>query len=242
MPEAHVPSSPRSTARVAVLVAVAVILCGALLLFASFLLHKERAVVGTPGPRPEFTGTEFTVPAHQRACMSSITLAPEARIAQLELREPSGGAHGSPPIDVLLAGAGYRALAQLPAEQSEGRVEVPIRPPRNSLIGTVCIINRGTSAAVLAGSREPRSRQRSMLTIGGRPTSGDIALTFLESRQRSRLGRVDEVFTHASNLTDHLIPVWVIWILSVATLLGVPIGTVAAFYRALREDELATSP
>ena len=68
---------------------------------------------------------------------------------------------------------------------------------------------------------------------------GDISLTFLDTRPHSLLGRAGTIFEHASNLTDNLIPVWLIWILAVLILFGVPLGMLAAFYWALREDEAA---
>jgi hypothetical protein len=239
MAEARTPMPPRSPARTAAVVASAVILCGAVVLFASYLLHRERPLVGTPAPRALFKATVFTLPPHQPACMSAITLPPNGGTLQFELREVPGGAHGSPPIDALLRAPGYRALAHLPGEQPEGVVELPIRPPPHYGIGSVCLINSGTSAAALAGSTEARSVSRSTLTINSKPVAGDIALTFLSNHRKSRLSRVGEVFDHASNLTDHLIPVWLIWILAISVLLTVPIGTVSLFHRALREDEVA---
>jgi hypothetical protein len=128
---------------------------------------------------------------------------------------------------------------RVPGEQGEGEVQVAVRPPRRYVIGSACLINRGSTPAALLGSTEPRSISRAKLFLDGKPTAGDIALTFLDSRRKSRLSRLAEVFGHASNLTDHLIPVWLIWLLAICTLLSVPAATVALFHRALREDERA---
>lgn len=227
------------TPRAAGTVIAGVVVLGLLVSFTSYLLHKERPLAGTPAPRALFKATLFTIPAHGRACMSDTTLPPNGRILQLELGEVSGGAHGNPPIDALLTAPGYSELAHLPSEQGEGAVQLPIRPPPHYVVGSVCLINRGGTPAGLAGSTEPRSISRSMLTINGKGAAGDIALTFLDSRPQSRLSRLGEVFGHASNLTDHLIPVWLVWIIAVTALLAVPVATVAFFRRALREDEIA---
>jgi hypothetical protein len=236
MPEPRTPRAWRSTAAIAAAVAAAASLCGALLLFGSYLLHKEQPVVGTPGPRAAFTSSEFSIAARQRACMSAITIPSQARVAQLELRQ-AASARGGPVLDLLLSGPDYEARETLPSEQAEGPVQVPIRAPRRTLIGSVCLINRGHATAVLVGSAESRSRSRSTLTIAGRRTAGNIALTFLGARRRSRLARLGEAFEHASHLTDDLLPAWLIWVLAVATLLAVPIATVAVVRRALLEDE-----
>jgi hypothetical protein len=238
MADTSPPNNARSPVRAAA-VCAAVVVLGLLVLFASYLLHSERPIAGTPAPRALFKATLFTIPAHGRACMSSTTLPPNGRLLQLELGEVSGGPHGSPPLDVLLTAPGYRELAHLPGEQSEGSAQLAIRPPRRYVIGSVCLLNMGNTPAGLVGSTEARSTSRSKLTINGKPTEGDIALTFLNSHRQSRLSRLGEVFGHASNLTDHLVPVWLVWILALATLVLVPIGTVLAVRRALAEDEAA---
>jgi hypothetical protein len=224
-------------ARNAALVLAAVAVVGLLALFASYLLHKERPVAGTPAPRALFTATHFTIPARGSACMSSLTLPPSGRILALELGEAVSEARGSPPLEVLLTAPGYRAVAHVPGEQAEGEVQVPVRPPPRYLIGSACLMNRGSTPAALLGSTEPRSASRVKLVVNGKPTDGDIALTFFSSRRESRLSRLGQVFGRASNLTDHLIPVWLVWTLAITVLLAIPTATVAMFRRAVREDE-----
>ena len=233
-------SSPvaSGSARAAAALAAAVIVAGALLLLGFYLLHKEKPIAGTPAPRALFHATTFTLHPHQSACMSSITLPPNGRTLQLLLGESSSGS-GSPPIDVALSAPGYRSTAEVQGGQSEGQAQVAVHPPRHFVIGTVCLTNRGTSPALLVGSTELRSRTRSKLTIGGRPVAGDVALTFVDNKSRTRLSRVGEAFEHASNLTDRLIPAWLVWTIAVLVALSVPIGAIVFFQRALREDEVA---
>lgn len=226
------------SARAAAALAAAVIVAGALLLLGSYLLHHEKPIAGTPAPRALFSATTFTLHPQQTACMTSVTLPPSGRTLQLLLGESSSG-KGGPPIDVLLSAPGYHSTARLPAGESEGQAQVAVRPPRHFVIGSACLTNRGTSSAVLVGSIEQRSRTRSKLTIDGRPVAGDIALTFVDSKSKTRLSRLGEAFEHASNLTDQLIPVWLVWIIAVLALLSVPAATVLLIQRALREDEAA---
>jgi len=112
-------------------------------------------------------------------------------------------------------------------------------PPDHALIGTACFTNRGATTVLLAGSTEPRTISRSVTIIGGKQVVGDISLAFIDNRPRSLMERLDEVFGHASNLTDHLVPVWLIWTLTILVAVGVPTGVVLAFYRALQQDEVA---
>jgi hypothetical protein len=217
--------------------ATSVIAAGVLLLLGFYLLHKEKPIAGTPAPRALFKSTVFTLVPHQRACMTPVTFPPHGDLMQFELREVPGSVHGVPPVEAILSAPGYQATATLPAEEPEGVVGLPIEPPPHYVIGSVCLVNRGTSAVGLAGSTEARSVSRVKLTIDGRPAGGDIAVTFVKNRPQTRLSRISEVFEHASNLTDRLIPPWLIWLLALAALCAVPVGTVASIHRALREDE-----
>lgn len=92
---------------------------------------------------------------------------------------------------------------------------------------------------LLSGTVEPRTVARSATSIDGKTVVGDIALTFLADRQRSLLDRLGEIFGHISVMTDHLLPVGLIWLLAVLVALGVPCAAVAALYLSLREDEPA---
>jgi hypothetical protein len=241
MPESTADNAPRRRlARPAALTA-GIILLGALVVLVPYWLGKPKAIASAPTPRALFEHAEFALPAHQRACMSSITITPTSQIAQFGVHEAVGSTSGSPPIDVLLDAPGYHTVAHLPAAQ-EGQTELRITPPPHAVIGTVCFLNTGTSTARFDGSREPRGTARAVLTLGGKAATGDIALTFLSTHQNTRLARLGEVFDHASNLTDRLIPPWLIWILAVLGVLVIPIAIVLAFNRALQEDDLAARP
>jgi len=180
---------------------------------------------------------EFSVPPRQQACMESVAVEPSSDIAEFQLWPTKAGPRGGPPVELVLSASGYRGVVHVPGGYPGGAVTLPFTPPAHTLIVTACFINRGRSTVLLTGTSEPRTVARSATRIDGRSVVGDIALTFLENRERSLLDQLGEVFGHASVLTDHLLPVWLIWLLAVLVALGVPVGAVAAFYLALREDE-----
>ncbi len=97
-------------------------------------------------------------------------------------------------------------------------------------------MNRGAQTALLAGTTEAHVVPRSALTIAGVPTAGAVSLQFLIARPRSLLDRVGQIFGHASNLSDGLVPEWLVWLLALLIVLCVPLATVAALYLALSED------
>jgi hypothetical protein len=291
MRERRHPSRQRP-AKVAALLAATIIIIGGGFLFAPYLLFQKpstvASVVDTQTPHALIKNTAFMLPAHQRACLSSVTVTPNSRLARFQPNPVSGAKHGGPPLALLLSAPGYRTVGQLEggyegseggkgrekpkrAESSEERalsertarvpregeavpeygekerriIEwqfIPITPPHAPVIGTACFINEGRTPVLLDGTSESRLASRSTMTIGGSRAVGTVELTFLDERHRARLSHVGEVFEHASNLTDRLVPVWLIWIITVAAILAIPAGIVAAFYRGLREDEVAEAP
>jgi hypothetical protein len=146
-----------------------------------------------------------------------------------------------PPIELVLRGSGYESRTRLGARYAGGRATLPIVAPRHSLVGTACFANRSKETVRLDGTAEPRTTSRSATRVDGRLVPGDIALAFLDSRRSSLLDRSAEIFDHASNLTDHLVPAWLIWTLAVLVAVGVPVATMAAFYLSLKQDGAASA-
>jgi hypothetical protein len=226
-------STPRSVA----LFAVALFVAGAAAFFGPPLIHKHRAIIETAGPPPLFALGEFQVAAGQQACMEKVSLLPHGDVAQFLLPGTSRASGASAAIELVLTAPGYVARAQLPPGHPGGPVALPISAPSHSELGTVCLVNRGPGVLVLLGSKEARSFPRSQLVIAGTSVVGELSLAFLESHTHSLLERVGTVFSHASNLTEHLIPVWLIWILAAVFALGLPAAMLGAFYLSLAQDE-----
>jgi hypothetical protein len=120
-------------------------------------------------------------------------------------------------------------------------VSLPIKPPSRAQVGQACFVNEGHTAVNLIGTTEPRTVAREATTIDAKAVPGDIALTFLAAQPESYLAGLHEVFDHASNLTDRLIPAWLIWLLAVLIAFGVPAAVLAALFLALSEDEQAAT-
>jgi hypothetical protein len=219
----------------------ALILAGALLWFRPYLTAKRPVVAEVPAPAALFVVTEFSLPPGAQACMSTVTVTPQSQVASFQLRPAKPTPSGGPPVDLVLSAPGYRSVLAVPGGYPGGSVALPITPPKRPEIGTACFVNKGRSTVLLPGTTEPRTVSRSGTLINGKSVVGDIALSFLASTPQSLLDRLGEVFGHASNLTDHLAPAWLIWVLAVLVAFCVPIGIVAAFFIAMRESEAASA-
>ncbi len=241
MPRRIPPVGRPRPAALATALAAAVVLVGALVWFRPFLTQKQVSVSTAPAPSALTVLTQFDLAPGQQACMASVAVEPNSLAAEFELHPAKAGPQGGPPVALVLSATGYRSVSQLAAGYPGGLATIPMTPPRHSLLATVCFVDRGDTAVLLSGSSEARTISRSPTTVAGSSVVGDIALTFLDTHPSSLLERAGTIFGHASNLTDHLIPVWLIWILAVLVLCGVPLGILAAFYGALREDEAAAA-
>jgi hypothetical protein len=227
------PSAPAAAA-----LSVALLLVGALVWFVPFLTTAHQPVAEVPAPAALSVLTPFPVAPRTQACMYPVTVTPGSEIAQFGLRPAAPSASGGPPVELVLSARDYHATLAVPGGYPGGSVALPIAPPRRAEIASACFVNRGVTTVLLSGTNEARTLAAPETTIAGRPASGDIALTFLRARQISLLDRLGEVFGHASNLTDDLVPSWLIWIIAFVIAFGVPAAAVAALYRALREDEV----
>jgi hypothetical protein len=220
--------------------AVVLIALGGVFLLQPHLRGGRNLVADVPAPRAFFAITRFVVPPHERACMGSVAIDANSDSAQFGLAAARPGKGGDPPVDLVLLAPGYRGVVKVPRGTPSGVVTLPVHPrPTRSELGTACFVDVGRRPAALYGTTETRTVARSRTLIAGRSVAGDIALTFFDDRERPLWQEIDTTFGHASNLTDGLVPVWLIWIVALLVLFAVALGPAAALYFALRDDEAA---
>src|ERR1700720_4457068 len=114
---------------VATALAAMLVLAGALLWFEPYLTRKRQPVAEVSDPAALFAVTEFTVPRHQRACMSGVTVDPNSRLAEFQLRPARPTRGGGPPVELVLNGTGYQGVVKVPGGYPGGGVTLPLTPP-----------------------------------------------------------------------------------------------------------------
>jgi hypothetical protein len=212
------------------------VLIGALAFYRPCLGRDREAFAEVPSPPALFGASAFTVPPHGSACMSQVTVTPDSALVSFGLRPVPGRAVG-PPVDLTLTAPGYHAVVHVPGGYPGGAATLPVAAPRRPVIATACFTNRGRAPVLLTGTIEPRTISRSRLVLDGQEVFGDISIGFLQARPTPLIDRLGQVFGRASNLTDGLIPAWLVWVIAILVAFGVPAGIVAAFWTALAEDE-----
>jgi len=247
MPEAR--RSPHAWAWPVTGIAAAILLLGALALFLPYATRKRPLVAGVPAPplslgRGQFASNpvarQLVVRAHGQACMDNVTIEPQAGLVEFGVEPANGGSSGGPPVEVAFRAPGYRASGEVPAGYlGASRVAVSFTAPEHAVIGTACFIDKGSSAIVLEGTYQAETTYRSLTTVNGKHVGGQVALTFLGEQRRRLIDRLGEVFGHVSVLTDRLVPVWLVWLLAVLVVLGVPFCVLGALWFALDADQAA---
>jgi hypothetical protein len=233
-----------STAALATTLGVLVVALGSLFVFVPYLIAKRdwRASVtdATPIHTRIFATTPTYIPARAQACVTSVTVTPNSGSAAFQIVAIPGTETRSWPLALTIDGPGYHTVGKAVVVGGfGGREDFQIRPPKRTLLATACVRNDGTSPVALDGTPALFTTSRSQLSLNGKRVPGDLMLTFYERRRQSRLAHLGAVVEHVSNLTDRLVPTWLVWVLLVGGFFALPAGVVWALRRSLQEGEVA---
>jgi hypothetical protein len=235
----------------ATLVAALIVLAGMLAVFVPYLLRTRSISGGVPASPALFVATEYALAPGHSVCMGSVAVEPGSDLARFAARPASAPAGGGatmpgvgkrsstgarPAVELVISAPGYRTSGLAPAGSGYKPLSVPIVPPKHALLANACFTDRGTTGVALEGSSEARTVSRSPTTLAGVSVLGDVALEFQRRPRRSLLSALGILFEHASQLTEGLLPVWLLWAFAVLIAVGMPVATLAALRRALRED------
>ena len=195
-----------------------------------FLTVKRTVRVGTPVPTALFNLGSLPVPGRGEACLLNVTIPSDAQRATFVAR--SFGKPGPPLTVTMDAPGGYRSITRVAPGWGDGAVQsVTLQPPEESLIGRFCVRNGGRKQIAFNATDRPAPPTQQ---VNGGFTPTQMALSFDRVQPESLLDRVSELFHRASSLTWP--GAWLLYVLAVALVIGVPLGVIFAFGWALRED------
>ena len=189
-----------------------------------YLRQPGPATDSTPTFQPLSDYKVISLAKGQPLCIDQVTFTPNSRYAQFTL---AGAPADAPNANVVASASGYSSAGSVPEEPGAQLLTVPIRPPARELTdGKVCITNLDPSSIDLIGVPPSRSTTESTTTINGKALSTDVSLTLLNKPGISRVRNLPETLTHAAALSP-LAP-WMIWVLMVVLLAGVPLALIGA--------------
>ena len=198
---------------------------------------KARTVIAsTPVPPPLNNYTPAPLKGGQTGCMQTVTFSPATQVGEIAL-VTRGAAGRGPQLDITAKAPGYRAATEIGAGWvTDDTVRFNLATPLKPVIGDLCIHNTGKQTIVLNSTTEFRTMGRPQLVIAGQVQPADPKLIFYRRGKASYLSRTGEILRHAATFTAPLFSRWVLGLLALAALIGMPLAIAFALRGAFDAD------
>jgi hypothetical protein len=199
------------------------------------LTEKRDIPAEVPSP-PPLTATDLViVRGGGRLCMTEAAISKETRLMRFKV-----GTYGKPgpALGVTLKAAGYSSSASVPAGFADNALlEVAVAAPPSGRLGTICIRNDGRrKIAFYAASDRARSRVKPF--VDGKLQTATPTLIFAEAHKVSIAHRAGVIAGRIAVFRGVLDHAWIVWLLVVVMLAGVPALVAVALGAAEREPQL----
>jgi hypothetical protein len=205
--------------------------------FVPYLTRERENVSGVPVPPPLFVQDEVKLRPGSEACLSDVAFDTDAETVELTaLRGRSPG----PRLAIVAEGPRYRETTAVPDGYTPTTVlRADIDPPERSLLGTLCIANRGQRRVTLLGTTEARTVvARPMTQIDGTEVVPDIPVRFLSTDRGSVLERAGELVERVAAFKPGVFGVpAVLWLLLLLVAVGVPATAVYSIVSSFRDSD-----
>lgn len=213
--------------RAPVVIALLVLAGFAVFRFEPFLTKDRQVVASSPSPPPIYGMTPVALPGQATACLDQMPYDTHSQVFQLSVvKAPKS----SPALDITFKAKGYRDRVRIPGGYREGVIEVDVRPPKRSLLGTMCMRNTGAKPVEFQGSTEGRTQSRPNLKVNGAPVAIRLANSFRERGPANLISRTGAIVDHSATFKP--LPLWLVWPLGLLALIGIPALTLVAFRRS----------
>jgi hypothetical protein len=205
--------------------------------FVPYLTRERNDVSGVPVPPPYFTEEQVGLDPGSEACLSEVAFDTDAEIVELTAL---AGRRPRPRLAVVAEGPSYRQTAVIEGGYAPRSVlRARISPPERSVIGTLCIGNRGKRRIALLGTTDVRTViARPTTRIDGMEVVPDISVRFLSTDSGSVLERAGELVTRAAAFKPGLFgaPVF-LWLVLLLVAVGVPAAAVYSMLSSFRDSD-----
>ena len=205
--------------------------------FVPYLTREREDVTGVPVPPPFFVQERVGLDPGAEACLSDVAFDTDSEIVELTAL---AGRRPRPGLAVVADAPGYRATAVIEGGyMTPSALRAGINPPERSVIGTLCIANRGRRRVALLGTTDPRTVvARSMTRIDGAEVVPDISVRFLAASGGSVLDRAGQMVDRAAAFKPGLFgaPV-LLWLVLLLVAFGVPAAAVYSMLSSFRESD-----
>jgi hypothetical protein len=204
--------------------------------FVPYLTRERANLAGVPVPPPFLAQAPVEMDPGSEACLSDVAFDTDAELVELTVlaaRRPVS------PIGIVARGPDYRASAAIPGGYGPPTaLSARIDPPERSVIGTLCIRNRGKRRVELLGTTDARTAVgRPVTRIDGEEVA-DITVRLLSSDQGSVLERLGQLVDRAAAFKPGLFgaPVF-LWMVVLLVAIGAPAAAVYSVLSSFRESD-----
>jgi hypothetical protein len=205
--------------------------------FIPYLTREREDVSGVPVPPPFFAQEKVGLEPGSEACLSDVAFDTDAEIVELTAlasRRPSPG------LTVVAEAPGYLETARIAGGYTPPSVlRAYINPPKRSVIGTLCIRNRGKRRVAVLGTTDARTVvARSTTQIDGVAVVPDITVRFVSTEGGSLLERAGETVDRVAAFKPGLfgMPVFV-WLILLLVAVGLPAAAVYSIVSSFRGSD-----
>jgi hypothetical protein len=203
--------------------------------FVPYLTRERQDLAGVPVPPPFLAQTPVKIGSGSEACLSDVAFDTDAEFVELTaLSMPR------PPLEVVARAPGYRATGSVPAGHEElSSLVARIDPPEQSVIGTLCIRNRGKRRIDLLGTADARTGVgRPVTRIDGAEIAPDITVRLFADDNGSVLERLGQLVDRVAAFKPGLFgwPV-LLWIVLLLAAFGIPAAALYAMLSSFREAD-----
>jgi hypothetical protein len=205
--------------------------------FVPYLTRERGYLAGVPVPPPFLAQEHVGVKPSSEACLSDVAFDTDAELVDFTVL---AGRRPRPPIGIVARARGYRAAATVPGDyEPPTTLRAPIDPPERSVIGTLCIRNRGKRRVDLLGTADTRTGiARPVTHIDGVEVVPDITVALLSTDEGSALSRLGRLVDRVAAFKPGLFgaPAF-LWIVVVLVAFGVPAAALYSMLSSFRDSD-----
>jgi hypothetical protein len=220
--------------RWAIVGAVVVFVLGALFVVRPFVSVQRDMPAEIVSPASLEATASVPLDPGKPICFSHAVAEHHSEFARFQVSTPAGPA---PQMTVRITSPqGYDATGVVPPGLLDGQTaQIAIPAPVADFPVQVCISNDGETPVALLASAD-RTQSRSTAYIDGKPVGKSVWFAFYEPRWRAITERIPATIDRMTVFRPSWVHPWLLWIIAVLFLVGIPIATVWALVRALRDD------
>jgi hypothetical protein len=205
--------------------------------FLPYLTRDRENVAGVPVPPPFLAQTPVRMDPGSETCLSDVAFGTDAELVELSaLTVP----RPRPPLGIVVEAPGYRETATAPGGYEPlTTVYARIDPPKRSVVGTLCIRNRGKRRIDLLGTADPRTGVgRPVTRIDGEEIPADVTVRLISTHPGSVLERLGQLVDRVAAFKPGLFgaPVF-LWIVLLLTAIVVPTAAVYSILSSYRNSD-----